>query len=105
MIDVFYYLFVAYLIRYFGIFPTFGISILLTALMFLLYCPNVFGWRFASRVAGVYLFLLTVVFSLIFLMPIFRGLMFVVLVFVIFMSIMIFVSRSDISKWPIVREP
>ena len=104
MIDVFYYLFVAYLIRYFGIFPTFSISIVLTAIMFLLYCPNVFGWHFASRVAGVYLFLLTVVFSLIFLMPIFRGLLFVVLIFLIFMSIMIFVSRSDISKWPIVSE-
>ena len=102
MIDVFYYLFVAYLIRFFGIIPTFGIAIVLTALMFLLYCPNVFGWRFASRVVGVYLFLLTVVFSLIFLMPIFRGLMFVVLIFLIFMSIMIFVSRSDISKWAIV---
>jgi inner membrane protein involved in colicin E2 resistance len=104
MIDVFYYLFVAYLVRFFGIVPTFGISIALTALMFLVYCPNVFGWRFAGRIAGVYLFLLTVVFSLIFLMPIFRGLMFVILVFLIFMSIMIFVSRSDISKWPIMSD-
>jgi len=102
MIDVFYYLFVAYLIRFFGIVPTFGISIVLTAAMFLLYCPNVFGWRFASRVAGVYLFLLTAIFSLIFMMPIFRGLLFVVLIFLIFMSLMTFVSRSDISKWPII---
>jgi hypothetical protein len=104
MIDVFYYLFVAYLIRFFGIVPTFGISIALTAAMFFLYCPNVFGRWFAFRVAGVYLFLLTVVFSLIFLMPIFRGLLFVVLIFLIFMSIMIFVSRSDISKWQIVSQ-
>lgn len=104
MIVVFYFLFVAYLIRFFGVVPTFGISILLTTLMFLLYCPNVFGWWFASRIAGTYLFLLTVVFSLIFLMPIFRGLLFVVLIFLIFMSIMIFVSRSDISKWNIVSE-
>ncbi|HET9911518.1 MAG TPA: hypothetical protein VFQ13_06490 [Anaerolineales bacterium] len=104
MIDVFYYLFVAYLVRFFGIIPTFGISIALTAAMFFLYCPNVFGWRFAIRVAGVYLFLLTVIFSLIFLMPIFRGLLFVVLIFVVFMSIMSFVSRSDISKWPIMSE-
>jgi len=101
-IDVFYYLFVAYLIRYFGIIPTFGISIALTAAMFFLYCPNVFGKWFAMRVVGVYLFLLTVVFSLIFLMPVFQGLLFVVLVFVIFMSIMIFVSRSDISRWQII---
>lgn len=104
MIDVFYYLFIAYLVRFFNVVPTFGISILLTTVMFLVYCPNVFGWRFAGRVAGVYLFLLTVVFSLIFLMPIFRGLLFVVLIFLIFMSIMIFVSRSDISKWPIMSE-
>lgn len=104
MIDVFYYLFVAYLIRFFGVTITFGISILLTAMMFLVYCPNVFGRWFAFRVAGVYLSLLTVVFSLIFLMPIFRGLLFVVLIFLIFMSIMISVSRSDISKWPIMLE-
>lgn len=104
MIDVFYFLFVAYLIRFFGIVPTFAIAIVLTAAMFFLYCPNVFGWRFALRIVGVYLFLLTVVFSLIFLAPIFRGLMFVVLVFLIFMSIMIFVSRSDLSKWYIVSD-
>jgi hypothetical protein len=102
MIDLFYFLFVAYLIRFFGVLPTFAISIVLTAAMFLLYAPNVFGKWFAYRVVGVYLFLLTVVFSLIFLMPIFRGLLFVVLVFLIFMSIMVFVSRSDISKWTIV---
>jgi len=104
MINVFYFLFVAYLIRFFGVVPTFGISIALTVVMFLVYCPNVLGWRFAGRIAGVYLFLLTVIFSLIFLMPIFRGLLFVTLVFLIFMSIMIFVSRSDISKWSIVNQ-
>jgi len=104
MIDVFYYLFVAYLIRFFGIIPTFGIAIALTAAMFFLYAPNVFGRHFAFRVVGVYLALLTVVFSLIFLMPIFQGLLFVILIFVIFMSIMVFVGRSDISKWPILRE-
>jgi hypothetical protein len=93
-----------YLIRFFGIVPTFAVSIVLTAVMFLVYCPNVLGWRFAGRVAGVYLFLLTVIFSLIFLMPIFRGLMFVILIFLIFMSIMIFVSRSDISQWPIMNK-
>ncbi len=107
MIDLFYFLFVAYLIRFFGVIPTFGISIALTAAMFLVYCPNVFGWHFASRIAGVYLFLLTVIFSLIFLMPIFRGLLFIILIFLIFMSIMIFVSRSDLSRWPIAngKEP
>jgi len=104
MIDLFYFLFVAYLIRFFGVAVTFGVSTLLTAIMFLVYCPNVFGRWFAFRIAGVYLFLLTVIFSLIFLMPIFRGLMFVILVFLVFMSIMVFVSRSEISKWPIVSE-
>jgi hypothetical protein len=72
--------------------------------MFFLYAPNVFGRWFAFRVVGVYLFLLTVVFSLIFLMPIFQGLLFVILIFVIFMSIMVFVGRSDISKWPIMSD-
>ena len=103
MIDLFYYLFVAYLIRFLNILPTFAISIALTAAMFFLYVPNVFGRWFAMRVVGVYLFLLTVVYSMIFLMPIFQGLLFVVLIFLIFMSIMIFVGRSDISKWNIVQ--
>lgn len=75
---------------------------MLTAAMFLQYAPNVFGREFAFRVVGVYLFLLTVVFSLIFLTPIFQGLLFVVLIFLIFMSIMVFVGRSDISRWQIV---
>jgi hypothetical protein len=104
MIDVFYFLFVAYLIRYLGLLPTFGLSIALTAAMFFAYCPNIFGWRFALRIAGVYLFLLTVIFSLIFMMPIFQGLLFVILVFAVFLSLMIFISRSDLSKWPIVSE-
>ncbi len=103
-VDVFYYLFVAYLIRFFSVIPTFAIAIALTAAMFFLYCPNVFGWCFALRVAGVYLFVLTVIFSLIFMLPIFRGLMFVILVFAVFLSLMIFISRSDLSKWPIVSE-
>jgi len=101
-INVFYFLFVAYLIRFFGVGVIFGISIALTAAMFLVYCPNVLGWRFAGRIAGPYLFALTVIFSLVFMMPIFRGILFVTLVFLIFMSIMISVSRSDISRWPIV---
>lgn len=104
LIDLFYYLFVAYLIRFFSIIPTFGIAIALTAAMFFLYAPNVFGKFFAYRVVGVYLFLLTAVFSGIFLMPIFQGLLFVVLIFLVFMSIMVFVARSDISKWPIASE-
>lgn len=104
MINVFYFLFVAYLIRFFSVIPTFAIAIALTAAMFLLYAPSVFGKFFAYRVVGVYLFLLTVVFSVIFLMPIFQGILFVVLIFLIFMSIMVFVARSDISKWPIVSE-
>ena len=104
MIDVFYFLFVAYLIRFFGIIPTFAISIALTVAMFFLYAPNVFGKQFAYRVVGVYLGLLTVIFSLIFMMPIFQGLLFVILIFVVFMSVMVFVGRSDISKWPILSE-
>lgn len=103
-LGVIYYLFVAYLIRFFSLVPTFGISIALTAVLFLLYAPNVFGKWFAFRVVGVYLFLLTVVFSLIFLIPIFQGLFFVILVFLVFMSIMVFVGRSDISKWSIMSE-
>jgi hypothetical protein len=49
---------------------------------------------------GVYLFLLTVFFSLILIMPIFLGLLFVVLIFLIFIPLMKFISRSDLSRWP-----
>lgn len=47
---------------------------------------------------------LTVIFSLIFMMLIFRGLLFVILVFAMFLSLMIFISCSETSKWPIMRE-
>jgi len=102
-INVFYFLFVAYLIRFFGIKTTLGISTILTVLMFFSYGPQVLGWRFASRIAGLYLFLLTTLYSMIFLMPVFRGLSLVVLIFLIFMSIMIAISRSNIAEWQIVR--
>ncbi|MBN1270178.1 MAG: hypothetical protein JXB04_11365 [Kiritimatiellae bacterium] len=102
IINVFYFLFVAYLVRFVGVWMTFTIAAALTAGMFFAYCPGVLGWRFATRVAGVYLFLLTVVFSLIFLMPIFRGLLFLTLIFVILMSLMVRIGRSDISRWPVV---
>ncbi|NUM78551.1 hypothetical protein HUU40_29675 [candidate division KSB1 bacterium] len=102
-IHVFYFLFVAYLTRFFDIRTTLGIAVVLTAMMFLCYCPRVLGWRFAGRVAGPYLFLLTIVYSTIFLLPIFRGLSFVLLLFLIFMSLMIAISRSNISEWQIVK--
>ena len=104
IINVFYFLFVAYLVRFFGVEATFGIAALLTTGMFMVYCPNVLGKSFTWHIAGPYLFGLTVLFSLIFLMPIFRGLLFVSLIFLIFLSIMIAISRSDISQWPLVKE-
>jgi hypothetical protein len=101
-INVFYFLFVAYLIRFFGMKTTLGISTILTVLMYFSYSPRVLGWRFASRVVGLYLFSLTISYSIIFLMPVFRGLSFVLLIFLIFMSMMIAISRSNISEWHIV---
>ena len=101
-IHVFYFLFVAYLIRFLSVWPTFGVSAALMVLMYLAYCPKVFGWRFAGKVIGPYLLALTVIYSLIFLMPIFRGLMLIILMFAVFVSVMIAVSRSDVSRWDIV---
>lgn len=102
-IHVFYFLFVAYLIRFFGIKTTLGISTILTVVMFFSYSPQVLGRLFASRVVGPYLFLLTIVYSMIFLMPVFRGLSFVLLIFLVFISLMIAISRSNISEWQIVK--
>ena len=102
-LPVFYFLFVSYLIRFFGIWLTFGLATGLTALMFVLYCPNVLGWPFAKRIAAPYLAVLTVLFSSVFLMPIFQGILFVTLCFVVFMTVMIAVSRSVIGEWPILQ--
>lgn len=103
-LQVFYFLFVAYLIRFFGVWLSFGMATALTAIMFLVYCPNVLGWRFSGRIAAPYLALLTVAFSAVFLAPIFRGLLFVTLCFLIFMSVMVAVSRSEIGRWPLLAE-
>ena len=103
MIIIFYFLFVAYLVRFVSITTTFALATALTTGMFFAYCPNVFGWKFSRQVAGPYLFGLTVIYSFIFLMPIFRGLLFVTLIFLICISIMISISRSDISQWAIVK--
>jgi hypothetical protein len=101
IIHVFYFLFVAYLVRFLGVVTTFALSAALTGGMFFAYVPSVLGWRFGLRVAGICLLLLTVVFSAIFLLPVFRGLLFLSLVFLILMILMISVGRSDVSRWPI----
>lgn len=102
-INVFYFLFVAYLVRFFGVWTTFGVSTAFMLTMFLVYCPKVFGWRFA-RVVGVYLLALNVIYSLIFILPIFRGLMLIILIFLVFISVMIAVAQSDISRWILVSK-
>ncbi len=104
-IDVFYFLFVTYLVRFASPLPTFGLALALTLCMFLIYFPRVLGRRLAFAVALPALIVLTAGLSLVFLLPVFRGLTFLALVFGVFMVVMAAIGRSDLSRWPLVLGP
>jgi hypothetical protein len=103
IINVFYFLFIAYIIRFFNIFLTLSFAFILTAIMYVLYVPNVTSKNFAFRILAPYHFALTTILSLIFLLPIYRGVSLITFLFVIFLSIMIPIGKSDFSKWPIFK--
>ncbi|PJZ68362.1 hypothetical protein CH373_05990 [Leptospira perolatii] len=101
---VFYYLYVTYLIRFIGIWPTFLISGVLTGIMFYVYAPRVFGKDFAYKIILPSLGSLTVLLSAVFLLPIFRGLLFITIMFVFFVVIMVAIARSKVDDWPIFED-
>ncbi|EMJ65246.1 MULTISPECIES: hypothetical protein [Leptospira] len=101
IICIFYFLFVTYLIRFVGVFPSFGLAGLLTGVMFILYSPNVLGWEFSLKILAPYLATLTLALSVVFLLPVFKGITFVTLVFLVCISIMLSISKSKIEDWPI----
>jgi hypothetical protein len=104
IINIFYFLFIAYIIRFFNIFLTLGFAFILTTTMYVLYIPNVTNRNFAFKTLAPYHFLLTTVLSLIFLLPIYRGVSLITFLFIIFLSIMVPIGKSDFSKWPILRQ-
>ncbi|MDI7224555.1 hypothetical protein [Leptospira santarosai] len=104
IICIFYFLFVTYLIRFIGVFPSFGLAGLLTGLMFVLYSPNVVGWEFSLKILAPYLVTVTLCLSLTFLLPVFKGITFVTLIFILCISIMISIGKSNVENWPINKE-
>ena len=101
IINVFYFLFISYIIRFFNIFTTLTFAFILTSIMYFLYIPNVTSRKFAFKVLASYHFALTTILSVIFLLPIYRGVSLIIFLFVIFLSIMVPIGKSDFSKWPI----
>ncbi|GHV05710.1 hypothetical protein FACS189485_13120 [Spirochaetia bacterium] len=101
IINVFYFLFIAYIIRFFNVFLTLGLAFLFAAIMYILYLPNATNKTFAFKTLAPYHFSLTTVLSLLFLLPIYRGISLIIFLFIIFLSIMIPIGKSDFSKWPI----
>ncbi len=102
-IHVFYFLFIAYLIRFFGIWLSIGISSVLTYMMAILYFPKVFGKSFFLNIIIPHLLLLSIIFTLIFLMPVFQGISFLIMNFIILITIMLAITRSEISEWQIMK--
>jgi len=100
IINVFYFLFISYIIRFFNIFPTLTFAFLLTSVMYVLYIPNVTNRKFAFKVLAPYHFALTTILSIIFLLPIYRGVSLIIFLFIVFLSIMVPIGKSDFSKWP-----
>jgi inner membrane protein involved in colicin E2 resistance len=101
IINIFYFLFISYIIRFFNIFSTLFFAFLLTSIMYILYIPNVTNKKFAFRILAPYHFALTTILSVIFLLPIYRGVSLIIFLFLIFLSIMVPIGKSDFSKWPV----
>lgn len=95
----FYFLFLAYLVRFIGLWASIGASALAMLLMFAVSVPVSFGPRFALRTVLPYLLLLTVGFTALFLLPAFKGIAFLVFVFVLLLTIMAPVARTPPGSW------
>lgn len=102
-IHVFYFLFIAYLIRFFGVWLSISISSILTFLLSILYFPKVVGKSFFLNIIVPHLLVLTIVFTLIFLLPIFQGISFLIINFIILVTLMLAITKSEISEWQIIK--
>jgi hypothetical protein len=101
IINIFYFLFISYIIRFFNIFSTLSFAFILTSIMYVLYIPNVTNKIFAFKILVPYHFALTTILSLLFLLPMYRGVSLIIFLFIVFLSIMVPIGKSDFSKWPI----
>ena len=103
VVQLFFFIFLAYFVRFFGFWLSFGLSFGLSGIMALLYFPKVMGKRFFLKVVGPLFIWLTVIFSLAFLMPVFRGLSIALIFFVLFVLIMVEIGNTKIEKWDVLN--
>jgi len=93
--QVFFFLFVTYLVRFFGPAASIALAACITVIMFLASFPWLLGRRLAFTVALPSLLVLSAGHSLLFLLPMFRGLAFLGLVFLVCLVLMVVVSRLE----------
>lgn len=100
-IPTFYFLFLAYLVRFVGLPASLGAAVTLLAVLFAATLPPVFGRAFALKVVLPYLLVLTLGFTAVFLLPLWKGLALLGLLFAVGLSVMVPLARADFEKWPL----
>ncbi len=103
MVYCFYFLFLAYLIRYVGLGPAFVVSEALTLLAFAVTIMPLFDRGFSTRTLLPLLVVLTLGFSMLFLIPAFKGVALLSFFFLTFLAFVGSAARSDRGSWPLFR--
>lgn len=104
MVHTFYFCFVSYLVRYTTLGPATATALVLCTGSFAVTIPPAFGYTFAWRTMYPLFLALTVGYTLVFLVPVFKGLAVLAFFFVGFMALVAPLARSDVSKWPVVAD-
>jgi inner membrane protein involved in colicin E2 resistance len=103
-IVLFYFLFLSYTIRFFHVGICISISTAAMGLMAIIYFPAVLGRQLFLKKVLPFLLLLTLGFSLVFLIPVIQGIAFLILLFGVFLALMVVLSKSDFAKWPLMEK-
>jgi len=98
-----YFVFMSYLVRWFGTWPSVGAAGTITGVLAAALAPPIFGRAFALRVVAPYLLAFTVLFSLLFLLPTLRGIAVLSYVFVAGATLLVATVRSNLAQWPILQ--
>ncbi len=105
VVQAFYFLFLAYMIRYISLGAAMAAGTFLTLLMFAATIPPSMGRSFALGTVLPYLLLHTLGFSGLFMLPAFTGVAFLAFVFVLLLSVMAPLARADFKSWPLLSAP
>ncbi len=98
-IHLFYFLFLSYLVRFFGLYGSLSISLGLTLLLGSIFYLKITNKNVYIRTILPYFLVLTFGFTLVFLIPILQGISFLILLFGVFLSLMFKIINSDFTKW------